>query len=233
MYISTFQVYEVHDVLTNGSHVSHCNSARCNSYNSNVETLKSKRPLFVPLSESYVWNTTKDDKRKVKKTQLKFPSVPKQKKRSYDLANTKASEKLKRNWNMGRLEKVGSVEKSMDIPKIWNLGMELWKLRKSEETSNSAQPGRKLLMESFTANNNIYVLYSFLSINSCKALRIIHSRITTIRNVASFLGSKTNEPMETHTCHLAFECNEYVRKVPNKTAQFAPKYASEGFTSFI
>ena len=59
---------------------------------------------------------------------------------------------------MGRLEKVGSVEKSMDIPKIWNLGMELWKLRESEETSNSAQPGRKLLMESFTANNNIYVL---------------------------------------------------------------------------
>ena len=45
---------------------------------------------------------------------------------------------------MEPLEKVGAVKKSMDVPKIWNLGMELWKLRKSEETSNSAQPGRKL-----------------------------------------------------------------------------------------
>ena len=96
------------------------------------------------MSESYVWNTTKDDKRKVNKTQRKFSSIPKQKKRSYDLANTKASQKPKRNWDTRPLEKVGTVEKFMDIPKIWNLGMELWKSRKSEETSNSAQPGRKL-----------------------------------------------------------------------------------------
>ena len=48
---------------------------------------------------------------------------------------------------MGPLEKVGSAEKSMDIPKIWNLAMESWKLRKSDKTSNSAQRGRKLLME--------------------------------------------------------------------------------------
>ena len=52
---------------------------------------------------------------------------------------------------MEPLEKVGAVKKSMDVPKIWNLGMELWKLRKSEETSNSAQPGRKLWMENFTS----------------------------------------------------------------------------------
>ena len=59
---------------------------------------------------------------------------------------------------MGPLEKVGSVENSMDIPKIWNLAMESWKLRESDETSNSAQRGRKLLMDNFTAkNNNIFV----------------------------------------------------------------------------
>ena len=151
----TFQVHKAHDVLTNGSHVSHCNSARCNSYNSDVETLKSKRPLFIPLSESYVWNTTKDDKRRVKKTQRTFPSIPKQQKGSYDLANTKTSQKLKRNWNMRPLEKGGTVEKFMDIPKIWNLGIELWKLRNSEETSDSVQPGRKLLMGNFTAKKTI------------------------------------------------------------------------------
>ena len=145
------QFYKVHEILTNGGHVGHCNSARCNGYNSNVETLKSKRPFFIPLSESYVWNTTKDDKRTVQKTQRNFSSIPKQKRRSYDLANSKASKELKRNVNMGPLKKVGAMGKFMEPPKIWNLGMELWKLRKSEDISNSAQPGRKLLVENFTA----------------------------------------------------------------------------------
>ena len=45
---------------------------------------------------------------------------------------------------MEQLENVGAAQKFMDIPEIYNLGMELWKLRKSEETSNSAQSGRKL-----------------------------------------------------------------------------------------
>ena len=59
---------------------------------------------------------------------------------------------------MGPLENIGTVEKFMDIPKIWNLGMELWKLRKSEETSNSAQPGSKLFIENFTAKKQKIII---------------------------------------------------------------------------
>ena len=65
---------------------------------------------------------------------------------------------------MGPLENIGTVEKFMDIPKIWNLGMELWKLRKSEETTDSAQPGTKLLMENFPAKKQ-YLLY--LCVHKC------------------------------------------------------------------
>ena len=66
---------------------------------------------------------------------------------------------------MRPFQKVGTVEKFMDIPKIWNLGIELWKLRKSEETSDSVQPGRKLLMGNFTAKKQYLCSIYLLKLN--------------------------------------------------------------------
>ena len=56
-------------VLTNHRNVRHCNSTSCNRNSENVETLQSKRPFSVPLSESFFRytkvKTTKPKSRKL------------------------------------------------------------------------------------------------------------------------------------------------------------------------
>ena len=64
-----FQMGLISRVLTNHRNVRHCNSTSCNRNSENVETLQSKRPFSVPLSESFFRytkvKTTKPKSRKL------------------------------------------------------------------------------------------------------------------------------------------------------------------------
>ena len=50
-------------VLTNNHNVSYCNSTGCYRNGENVKTLQSKRPLSVPLSESFFRHTKVKNKK--------------------------------------------------------------------------------------------------------------------------------------------------------------------------
>ena len=62
-FVDIFQVELFPRVLTNNHNVSYCNSTGCYRNGENVKTLQSKRPLSVPLSESFFRHTKVKNKK--------------------------------------------------------------------------------------------------------------------------------------------------------------------------